>query len=314
MASAPEPIPLEEAALPANRNVRFLPPRRDCPSPGSEIDNESDASRRSSDVESVDSSQSIPDWAGRRLVTLEDDRITTAYEAWEVVCIPDKVVRDSWKSFCGIKYHTKYVNRADGAIMTHARAPYDQGELADMHEDAIRGYQHKHQHGVSQEAAYEQDLANRAHDLPFDVYDEIQHLLEDKTTTTNRNPYRKREWRIVVLEPGEFQMTEQKPERKRGLFSWKKQPPAMRTYFVVIRGQEVKSTKEYGGWKGHGRHTNPWWRLDNRETKEERTQHKDVMKKMDKVRDRRFPRPHPRPYRPRGPLPPPPPVRLPLGR
>ncbi len=48
--------------------------------------------------------------------------------------------------------------------MTNAVVSFDQGELADMHEDAIRGYKHKR--GASQEKAYEQDLANRAYNLP----------------------------------------------------------------------------------------------------------------------------------------------------
>ncbi|KAJ8120057.1 hypothetical protein ONZ43_g3138 [Nemania bipapillata] len=237
--------------------------------------------------------QSIPDVVGRKMMTFDDVLTTTAYEAWELVCIEDRHTRQSWKSFCGLNFGSRWLNHNDGCVLVNPMVSYDQGELADMHEDAIRGYKVKT--GVDQEEAYSQDLANRAYNLPSDLYDKLQHLLDDKTIATNRNPHRHREWRVVVLQPGEFRMTELLPERKRtSIFPWNKtkQPPAVCTYFVVLRGQEIKSTKEDGGWKAHNRHSNPWWKFDNRETKEEREQHKDIMKKIDKVHDRRRRRHH----------------------
>ncbi|RYC59122.1 hypothetical protein CHU98_g7086 [Xylaria longipes] len=264
--------PVQEAGElpPANVTVQRPPSLR------SDTDDEPEVSPRDIDSISIDSTQSIPDFTGRKMITFDDERSTTAYEAWE------------WR------------NNHDGLILTSPIVSFDQGELADMHEDAIRGYKHKH--GISQEKAYEQDLANRANDLPADAYDRIQQLIEDKTMTTNRNPYRQREWRVVVLQPGEFRMTELLPVKRKSFFSRKRLPPKTRTYFVVLRGKEVKSTKEDGGWKAFNRLSNPWWRLDNRETKEERDQHKDVMKKMDRARGRRCHHPRPRP-RPVGPIP-----------
>ncbi|KAI1738371.1 hypothetical protein F4680DRAFT_450126 [Xylaria scruposa] len=282
------------------REVIELPPANmRPPSPRSDIDSESDVSQRDADSISINSTESIPDFSGRKMVTFDHEQSTTAYEAWEFVCIDDRHTRQSWNSFCGIKFGTRWRNNNDGCILVNALVSFDQGELADMHEDAIRQYKHKH--GSSQEKAYEQDLANRVNnDLPVDAYDKIQQLIEDKTIATNRNPYRQREWRVVILQPGEFRMTELLPQHKRtSFFSRKKQLPLTRTYFVVLRGQEVKSTKEDGGWKAYNRVSNPWWRLDNRETKEERDKHKGVVKRMDKARarDRRrhHPRPHPRP-------------------
>ncbi|KAI0458394.1 hypothetical protein F5B21DRAFT_25560 [Xylaria acuta] len=289
---------------PANIAVQWSRSRTECqrpPSPRSDIDDEPDVSPRDMDSISIVSTQSIPDLSGRKMVTFNDERTTTAYEAWEFVCIEDKYVRQSWYSFCGINFGTRFRNNHDGCVLTNAIVSFDQGELADMHEAAISGFKHKH--GISQEKAYEQDLANRANDLPVDAYDKIEHLLEDKTIATNRNPYRQREWRVVVLQPGEFRMTELLPQHKRAsFFSRKRQLPPTRMYFVVLRGKEVKSTKEDGGWKAFNRLSNPWWRLDNLETKEERDQHKEVVKKMDKARDRRSRHPHPRP-RPVGPIP-----------
>ncbi|KAI0115765.1 hypothetical protein GGR51DRAFT_362762 [Nemania sp. FL0031] len=289
-----QPVPQVEVLPQATKAVRW-PSRVEShrpPSPRSDIDEEMDAPQRGADSISINSMQSIPDFTGRKMTTFDDERTTTVYEAWELVCIEDRHTRQSWKSFCGIDFGIRWLNLKDGCVLVNPIVSYDQGELADMHEDAIRAYKLKH--GSSQERAYEQDLANRAHNLPCDPYDKLQHLLEDKTIATNRNPYRQREWRVVVLQPGEFRMTELLPERKRGFFSWKKQPPAIRTWFVVLRGQEVKSTKEDGGWRAYNRHSNPWWRFDNRETKDERSQRKDIMKKIDKARDRR-----PHHYRPR---------------
>ncbi|KAJ2986947.1 hypothetical protein NUW58_g4785 [Xylaria curta] len=307
MTSVAEPVSPTEVPPSVDETVPPSPSRTECqepPSPRSDVSDH--GPERDSDSISIDSTQSVPDFSGRRMVTFDDDRMTTAYEAWELVCVEDRYTRQSWKSFCGINFVTRYVNHHDGCVYTNPVVSFDQGELADMHEDAISGYKHKL--GTDQERAYEQDLANRVNDLPTDIYDQIQFLLDDKTHATNRNPYRRREWRVVVVQPGEFRMTELLPERKRqSLFSRKKQPPVTPTYSVVIRGQEVKSTKEDGGWKAHSRHSNPWWRLDNRETKEEREQHKDAVKKMNRAMDRRHQHPPPAlRTRPVGPIRPPP--------
>ncbi|KAI1189925.1 hypothetical protein F5B17DRAFT_150702 [Nemania serpens] len=317
MAFVPQPVPQVEVLTPA-RDVQRSP------SPRSDIDGESVAPARDIDSISIDSNQSVPDFGGRKLLTFNDDRTTTAYEAWELVSIEDRHTRQSWKSFMGINFGTKWLNLRDGCVLVNPLVSFDQSELADMHEDAIR--RHKHKPGTSQETAYEQALANQAYNLPCDIYDKIQQLIEDKTMSTNKNPYRHREWRVVVLQPGEFRMTELLPERKRkGIFSWKKQPPATRTWFVVLRGQEAKWTKQDSGWRAFNRLSNPWWRLDNQETKEERDEHKQAMKKMDRARnrDRRprysrspsrpnttiLPYPHPRPIAPILPYPQPPIIR-----
>ncbi|KAI1757401.1 hypothetical protein F4782DRAFT_128210 [Xylaria castorea] len=291
---------------PADITVQWSPLQTECqrpPSPRSDIDDESDVSLRDLDSISITSAQSIPDFTGRRMVTFDHEQTTTAYEAWEFVCMEDSYTRQSYNSFCGINFGTRWRNNNDKCVLTNPVVSFDQGELADMHEVAVHRYKHKH--GISQKA-YEQDLANRANDLPTVAYDKVQQLLEDKTIAANRNPYRQREWRVVVLQPGEFRMTELLPQHKRtGFFSRKRQPPVTRTYFVVIRGQEVKSTKEDGGWKAYNRLSNPWWRLDNRETKEERNQHKDAVKKMDRARARDRRRHHSRPRpRPVGSIPP----------
>ncbi|KAI0194431.1 hypothetical protein EV127DRAFT_218291 [Xylaria flabelliformis] len=268
----------------APREVIELPPMRP-PSPRSDIDNESIVSHRDIDAISINSTESIPDFSGRKMVTFDHEQTTTAYEAYEFICIDDRHTRQAWNSFCGINFGTRWRNNNDGCVLVNALLSFDQGELADMYEDAIRAYKPKN--GTSQEKAYKQDVADRADDLPTDIYDKLQHLIEDKTMVTNRNPYRQREWRVVILQPGEFRMTELLPQHKRpSFFSRKKRLPATRTYFVVLRGQEVKSTKEDGGWKGYNRISNPWWRLDNQETKEERDKHKGVVKRMNKVRAR----------------------------
>ncbi|TGJ85606.1 hypothetical protein E0Z10_g3171 [Xylaria hypoxylon] len=286
MAFVAQLVPQGDVPTPADKTVRWDPPRMDRqmpPSPRSDINEKSEAPPRDIDSISINSAESIPDLTGRRQITIDDERTKTVYEAWELIFVNDKHIRESWKSFCGIKFSTRWVNRNDGCVLTNTVASFGQGELADMHEDAIRGYNHKL--GTSQEKAYEQDLANRTYNLPNDAYDKIQQLVEDKIIATNKNPYRQREWRVVVLQPGEFRMTELLPERKRkNLFSRKRQPPITRTWFVVLRGKEVKSTKEDGGWRGYNRVSNPWWRLDNWETKEERDEHKEIQKKMDRAR------------------------------
>ncbi|KAI0405413.1 hypothetical protein F4802DRAFT_182081 [Xylaria palmicola] len=309
MASAAEAVPQADVLPPVNTSVPSSPPRMDGqrpPAPRPSIHYELKAPPRDVDSISIDSTCSVPDFNGRRLATFEDERTTTAYEAWELVCIDDMLNSRSWKSFCGISFGTRWESQNDGCILANVAVSHDQGELADMHDDAIRAFKHKR--GVSQDRAYEQDLANRANDLPCDVYDKLQQLLEDKTVATNKNPYRQREWRVVVLQPGEFRMTELLPQRKRKhLFTRKKKSPVSATWFVVLRGREVKSTKQDGGWRAYGRCSNPWWRLDKRETKDERGQHKDIVNRQKRAHDRHLPPYRPRPGRVGMPPPPPPP-------
>jgi hypothetical protein len=279
---------------PAIKNVRWGSNRDDRPrplSPRSDIEEDEAGSLRDSDSVSINSMDSVPGPTGNKMLTFEDERTTTAYEAWELVFVRDRQMRQSWKTFCGIPFSTRWVNRNDGCVLVNPVTAYEQGELADMHEEA--GCKYKQAFGT-----YEQDLATRVHKLPHDIYDQLQHLIEDKTNATNRNPYRKREWHVVLLQQKESQMTEHVPEpRRRGLFG--KKSPALDTYLVVLRGREVKSTKEEGGWKGYNRHSNPWWRLDSRETREERQQHKEFMKKMERKKyGLPRPRPHPQPYPP----------------
>ncbi|KAI8626797.1 hypothetical protein F5Y19DRAFT_478009 [Xylariaceae sp. FL1651] len=258
----------------------------------SEEDTDTIGSRaRDTDSISIDSMKSIPDFDGRKMLTFDDERTTTAYEAWEVVCVDETFTDHVWKSFCGIKFGSRRVYHKNGGVFVKPIVSFEQGELADMRENAIRAY--KHGRGTNQENAYEQDLANRAFKLPVGVYDKLEALIVEKTFVTNRNPYRKRDWRVVVLRPGEFRMTNLLPERKRRhIFSRKRQLPATRTWFVVLQGQEIKSTKDDGGWKAYNRHSNPWWRLDTRETQEERRYHKDFFQKYNKPRG--YPRPRPR--------------------
>ncbi|KAI1433412.1 hypothetical protein GGR50DRAFT_506208 [Xylaria sp. CBS 124048] len=247
---------------------------------------------REIDTISIDSSESIPDFSGRRMMTLEEEN-AVAYEAWELVQIPDRITRQSTRSFCGINFSSTWRNERNGITLINAVLPFSQDDLAKKHEDAIREF--KHRRDVDQGRAYEQDLANRAYKLPFEIYDEVQHLMEDKVVATNRNPHRRREWRVAVLEEREFRMTELLPQRKRKhFFTRERRPPATRAWLVIIRGEEVKSNKECGGWKVYDRRTNPWWRLDNHETKEERGRYKAFMKKMDKVNSLRAGR-HPAP-------------------
>ncbi|KAI1367198.1 hypothetical protein F5Y08DRAFT_82333 [Xylaria arbuscula] len=272
-------IPLVDVPPQANRAVRYGPPRvnrQRSPSPMSDVDSRLDSPRTS-----IDSMESIPDPLGRMMVDFDNEHTTTVYEAWEFVKIDDGRMRHSGKTVFGINVSTKWISRNDGCILMNPMISFEQGELADLYNEAVCG--HRHNRGADQEAAYEQDLANRAYDLPSEVRDRLQNLIEDKILATNKNPYRKREWRLVLLQAGEFRMTELAPERKRkSFFSREKQPPASRTWFVVLRGQEVKSTKEDGGWKNFSRYSNPWWKSDKRETKEARDQHKQIMKKMDR--------------------------------
>ncbi|KAH9992383.1 hypothetical protein F4779DRAFT_631953 [Xylariaceae sp. FL0662B] len=226
------------------------------------------------DAMSIASMESIPDFTGRKAFTVQDDQTKTVYEAWEIVISEDTTNWSTWKSFCGVNFGIRWKSYNDGFLTLNPVMSFEQGELADLHADAVREYEARNPK-AKKGKSYAQDLANRAYRLPADIYNKIQYLMDDKVRATNKTPFRLREWHVVVLQKGEFRMTELLPERKkRGLFRKKRDPAAIRKWFIVLRGEEVKATKEDGGWRAFGRHSNPWWRIDARDTREARREHR----------------------------------------
>ncbi|KAI1759321.1 hypothetical protein GGR53DRAFT_151180 [Hypoxylon sp. FL1150] len=259
------------------------------------------AREKDSDSVSISSTASYPDGIGRRGVTLADDEFSkTVYEAWEITYSDDTVDWDTWNVICGIRFGVKWKSLNDGRIDISPLTSYGQGELEDMHEDAIRQYEAK---GRKKGKSYNQDIANRVFKLDLDIYKRLQHLIEDKQRATNRTPYHRREWRVVVFETGEFQMTDALPERKKSLFRRRRKDPQVHRWFLVLRCEEVKSTKEQGGWRLFNRHSNPWWRADAHEGRSGRLEHREHLKllQLRNIRAGRFgPPPPPHPMGPPG--------------
>ncbi|OTB06770.1 hypothetical protein M426DRAFT_98265 [Hypoxylon sp. CI-4A] len=240
--------------------------------PTSDVDDES---------ASITSTISRPDPAGRRDFSIPVDQpAKPVYEAWELVCGDDLVTWDTWKTIWGIKFGLKNKSLDDGFVHTNPLTSYDQGELADLHANAIREYEaKKHKKGKS----YSQDLANRLFALEDGGYGKlqaIQALVGDRSRAANKTPYRRREWKIIVLEEREYQMTEELPERKKGLFRRRPKGASFERIFLVLRGEEVNVTKQDGGWRLFNRFTNPWWRIDMFETREARREHQDLVRKL----------------------------------
>ncbi|KAI1337897.1 hypothetical protein F5Y15DRAFT_137596 [Xylariaceae sp. FL0016] len=249
------------------------------------------------DAVSISSTDSIPNAFGVKSLGSGDNVTKVVYEAYEIVSSANNMHRNSWKTLCGIKFGIKWTTYKNGFVELHPVKSYEQGELADLHGTETDEYEAEH--AKKEGKSYTQDLANRAFKLDIDVYDTIQRLLSDKTRATNNHPYHRREWRLVVLKEGEFQMTELLPERKRKFLRRKRPDPLVQRHFLVLRGEEVKSTKEVGGWRGFNRHTNPWWKFDQGNTKEARQLNKRFLDKCDEEdrrrARRRFPPPPPPP-------------------
>ncbi|KAI2612938.1 uncharacterized protein GGS25DRAFT_477849, partial [Hypoxylon fragiforme] len=178
-----------------------------------------------------------------------------------------------------MKLGVKWTALDDGFVELNPVTSYGQSELADLHAKRIDEYDGRNRKKAK---SYAQDLANRVFLLKADIYNRVQHLMDDKIQATNKTPFRRREWRIVILDECEVQMTELLPERKKGIFRCQPEKPAMSRWFIVLRGQEVKTTKEDGGWRLFNRHSNPWWRIDARETQQARKEHRDHFEKVNR--------------------------------
>lgn len=237
--------------------------------------------------------------------TLADSEISkTVYEAWEITYSDDTMEWNTWNVFCGINFGVKWKSLDDGRLYVSPLPSYGQGELEDMHEDAIRQYEAK---GRKKGKSYNQDIANRVFKLDLDIYKRLQQLIDDKQRSANRMSYHRREWRVVVFEAGEYQITDALPERKKSLIRRRRKSPQVQRWFFILRGEEVKSTKEDGGWRLFNRYSNPWWRADAHESRSERLEHREHAKLLQQ-RNARAAR-----FGPPLPPPPPPPLHPPVG-
>lgn len=171
----------------------------------------------------------------------------------------------TWKRFMGIRFGMQWESQCDGYVQVNSLLAFEQGELADMVNSAARNHGAKQlKDGGKKFRSYDQDLANRAYKLPADVYNQIQRLIDRKAYETNKNPHRQRTWTLVLLREEDLPITALAPERKKkGIFRRRMERPAVDRWFVVIKGEETKFSKE--GWKKHDRYTNPWIKVDKRE-------------------------------------------------
>jgi hypothetical protein len=171
----------------------------------------------------------------------------------------------TWKTFMGIRFGTQWESMCDGYVQLNGLLAFEQGELADKVNSASQEHEAKRlKDGGKKSKSYDQDLANRAHKLPADVYNQLHRLIDKKTYETNKNPHRQRTWNLVLLQKELLPMTALAPERKmKGIFRRTKERAAVDRWFVVIKGEETKFSKE--GWKKHDRYTNPWSNVDRRE-------------------------------------------------
>ncbi|KAI0025008.1 hypothetical protein F4780DRAFT_489669 [Xylariomycetidae sp. FL0641] len=221
--------------------------------------------------------------SGFKAMTVEDARTKTVYEAWEIINSKDTNEVYQWRSFAGIRFSTSSRSE-DGFVMTKPLLAYEQGDLANMYVDAMRAYETE----SGREGSYNQDLANRVSKLQMDVYDRLETLVEDRNRATNTSPFRHREWRVVLLTDGELQVTDTLPERKKkGFFRRKRAEPYTFRRFVILRGQEVKTTKERDGWTEFTRGSNPWRKLDLDETRDlrrQRAQHLENLEKHHRIK------------------------------
>ncbi|KAI0470426.1 hypothetical protein GGR56DRAFT_660801 [Xylariaceae sp. FL0804] len=225
---------------------------------------------RDADAVSILSTTSIADPHGRKRLYISDARTKTVYEAWEIVSRCDTMELHTWRSLCGIKVSRRWVSRVDGFVEAKPLVAFEQGELAAMHVHALREYEALGGKGKKGES-YDQNLANRTSRLPAEIYNNLEGLVNDRTQASNVSPYRRREWRVVVLEEGEVQLTELLPQRKkRGLFRREPEEPRTRRQLVVLRGEEIKTTKQERGWGMFENDTNPWRKLDKEETRASR--------------------------------------------
>ncbi|KAK1760337.1 hypothetical protein QBC47DRAFT_366898 [Echria macrotheca] len=161
-----------------------------------------------------------------------------------------------------------------------------------MHIQAIEQFQSKNRRSWVPRAlrgkpkTYEQHVHEKCHQFPLIVQEELHTLLEDREAATSTN-HHTRKWTIAVVdeeEPFRFsEVTTPKAKKHRKAPSRKMEESnqsSQRSYFVVIRGSEVKASSEPEGFTEFSRHSNPWVYSDIEEARRRDREHRRKMRQQ----------------------------------
>ncbi|KAK3986723.1 hypothetical protein QBC44DRAFT_332637 [Cladorrhinum sp. PSN332] len=197
------------------------------------------------------------------------------YEAWNFSFSPAHRDVSSSRKVLGFEVDQRC--RTYYARVMRIPQPSEQSDLADIHLRSVKEFQDKHRRSWAGRIlrgngkTYEQHLDERCNNLPEQVQQSINALLEDRGKSTS-TIYRTRTWSVVSLKEqrafrfAQTDLTEVKPRKSR---FWKKNkgPKEPLVYSLVLLGKETKVCSSEEGTKMFDSWGNPWAPADDAEAR-----------------------------------------------
>lgn len=178
----------------------------------------------------------------------------------------------SQKRILGMNMISTYKVTTDGYTGVRAIPSLSQAELGHMVATAQRDWAAPTlgiKRFFKKQETYGQNLAKRILELPASLPSKLGALLDCRFVATNKNPCVRREWKIVMLTPIAGALTDEGVAANSGKLRNKcgrEQSEPVQKWLVIIRGQETRFNEK--GFAAFGTNSNPWAKIDERDTAE----------------------------------------------
>ncbi|KAH9909701.1 hypothetical protein F4778DRAFT_712307 [Xylariomycetidae sp. FL2044] len=212
-----------------------------------------------------------------------DQNTKAVYEAWDITSLrPTLETSSSTIRILGLNVRTCYTVRKRAFRFIRPVPYYSQHELEQMilaEQTAFDASRSKFAR-LTRKSSYAEDLAARVFELPCHIVHQVGNILEDRFTASNiKNPFARREWKVVALKRTENVMCDAPPPKtKRRMFLRRelvREEHPVQKWLLIIRGQETMTSDE--GFKASDLRSNPWLKVDEKVARDS----EDLNKEMD---------------------------------
>lgn len=199
------------------------------------------------------------------------EETTTVLEGWEMLYVRPTNEPRSRTQILGFNVKTTSVAARDGYTGVRAVPYYTQDELGRMvNEDQEAFDKSCSKCGFlrteNKPSSYTEDLTTRLFALPGCLANRLGALLDTRHSATNKSPFVRREWKVVLLRPmenpisgGSHKDQAKSPKRHFGRGRSQKNDPVQK-WLIVIRGQVTMTSQD--GFLTYDTSSNPWLKAD----------------------------------------------------
>ena len=188
----------------------------------------------------------------------------------------------SFKRVCGITITSIYKTGKGGYAGVRPIVSYTQAELVQIVDGAEQQWNNKIRANKNifrrffcfgpsfgpRKETYVQNLARRLFELPSCLPSKLGALLDSRFVATNKTPYFRREWKIVLLQPMPGVLTDEAPRDNKNKKTWfwnypkEIQRDPVQKWLVILRGHNTAVSDQ--GFTSFNTLSNPWISVDTK--------------------------------------------------